>query len=214
MYYETTKITHDTTMPNGKKYFAFNERSYRRMDTSTGIVYFWGDPNEFILFDLNYSWSPHVDTIFGATVFAVWSGPADIESEFAYDFGIVTQNDYGGGWPNQAKLIYAKINGVEYGTFMSVPNSTTQPIHYDLSQNYPNPFNPSTQITYSIPKATDVTLKVYDVLGREIAVLVNERKQPGEYKVTWNAEGVPSGVYFYRIVAGEFVETKKMMVRR
>jgi len=78
--------------------------------------------------------------------------------------------------------------------------------------NYPNPFNPTTQITYSVPKATDVTIKIYDVLGREIALLVNERKQAGEYTVGWNAAGVPSGVYFYRIVAGEFVETKKMLV--
>jgi hypothetical protein len=85
---------------------------------------------------------------------------------------------------------------------------------FRLSPNYPNPFNPSTQITYSVPKATNATLKVYDVLGREIAVLVNERKQPGEYKVTWNAEGVPSGVYFYRLVAGDFIGTKKMVVMK
>jgi hypothetical protein len=70
------------------------------------------------------------------------------------------------------------------------------PLTFSLNQNHPNPFNPITQITYSIPKATDVILKIYDVLGREIAVHVKERKQPGEYKVFWNAEGVPSGVYF------------------
>ncbi len=86
------------------------------------------------------------------------------------------------------------------------------PCKYSLNQNYPNPFNPSTQINFFVPKAIDVTLKVYDVLGREIAVLVNERKQHGEYNVTWNVEGVPSGVYFYRIVAGDFIQTKKMVV--
>jgi hypothetical protein len=88
------------------------------------------------------------------------------------------------------------------------------PAIFALSQNYPNPFNPLTQITYSVPKASDITLKVYDILGREIVVLVNERKQAGEYKVTWNAQGVPSGVYFYRIVAGDFIETKKMVLIR
>ncbi len=88
------------------------------------------------------------------------------------------------------------------------------PLQFSLMHNYPNPFNPSTQITFSVLKATDVTLKVYDILGREVAVLVNERKQAGEYNVTWNAEGVPSGVYFYRIVAGDFIETKKMVVVR
>jgi hypothetical protein len=91
---------------------------------------------------------------------------------------------------------------------------STLPSNSHLSQNYPNPFNPLTQLTYSIPKATNVTLKVYDMLGREITTLVNERKEVGEYKVSWNVEGVPSGVYFYRIVAGEFVETKKMVVVR
>ena len=90
----------------------------------------------------------------------------------------------------------------------------TIPTEFVLFQNYPNPFNPSTQITYSLPKATNVTLKIYDLLGQEIAILVNERKQDGEYKVTWNAEGVPSGVYIYRIVAGEFVETKKMVMMK
>jgi flagellar hook assembly protein FlgD len=59
-----------------------------------------------------------------------------------------------------------------------------------------------------------VTIKIYDILGRKIATLVDERKQPGEYNVTWNAEGVPSGVYFYRIVAGNFVEKKKMILLR
>jgi flagellar hook assembly protein FlgD len=83
---------------------------------------------------------------------------------------------------------------------------------FQLQNNYPNPFNPSTQITYSVPKVTDVTLKIYDILGREIAILVNEKKQAGDYKVTWDAEEVPSGVYFYRIVAGEYIETKKMAV--
>jgi hypothetical protein len=83
---------------------------------------------------------------------------------------------------------------------------------FRIGQNYPNPFNPTTQITYSVTRASNVTLKVFDVLGREIAVLVNERKQAGEYKVSWNAEGVPSGVFFYRIVAGEFTQTKKMLV--
>jgi hypothetical protein len=89
---------------------------------------------------------------------------------------------------------------------------SVQPLTFSLNQNYPNPFNPLTQITFSVPKATNVTLKVYDILGQEIALLVNERKQAGEYNVTWNAEGVTSGVYFYRIVAGGFIQTNKMVV--
>lgn len=212
--YETWEITYDTIMPNGKKYFVINNNRYHRMDTSTGIVYFWGGNNDNILFDLNHSGSQHIDTIFGVPVFAVWNGPIGQTSELAYGFGIVTQNQEGSGWPEQAKLIYAKINGIEYGIPVSVSHSTTQPIHFDLFQNYPNPFNNSVVINYTIPRATDVTLKIYDVLGQEVAVLVNERKLAGEYHITWNAEGVPSGVYFYRMVAGEFVETKKMVMMK
>jgi len=115
--------------------------------------------------------------------------------------------------------LYAGTSGS--GVFRSTQTTTNVkpfldhiPSNFILEQNYPNPFNPSTQINFSIPKATNVTLKVYDVLGQEVAVLVNERKQAGEYNVTWNAADVPSGVYFYRIVAGEFVETKKMVLIR
>ncbi len=84
---------------------------------------------------------------------------------------------------------------------------------FGLSQNYPNPFNPSTEIMYSLKKASNVKLKVYDILGREHATLVQGRQAPGEHSVTWNAD-VSSGVYFYRLVAGEFVQTKKMVLMR
>jgi serine protease len=91
------------------------------------------------------------------------------------------------------------------------------PIEYKLDQNYPNPFNPSTIISYQIPSGNYVTLKVYDVLGREVSVLVNEFKQAGSYKVMFNVEtrhasSLPSGVYFYTMTAGEFVQTKKMIL--
>jgi hypothetical protein len=92
-----------------------------------------------------------------------------------------------------------------------VPN---EPLNFRLSANYPNPFNPETRISYSVPRAGSVSLAIYDVLGREVARLVNENKQPGDYSVSWNANGVPSGVYFYRLVAGEYVATKKMVLMR
>jgi len=95
------------------------------------------------------------------------------------------------------------------------------PTDYALSQNYPNPFNPSTTIRYDLPKATNVTLKLFNALGQEVALLVNERKDAGSYQETWNAN-VPSGIYFYRLQSGDastgsargFVETKKMIVLR
>ncbi len=85
---------------------------------------------------------------------------------------------------------------------------------FNLYQNYPNPFNPSTTINYQIPKSSFVTLKIYDVLGREVANLVNNEKQAGQYNVTFNASKFSSGIYFYRLQAGDFISTKKMILMK
>jgi hypothetical protein len=97
--------------------------------------------------------------------------------------------------------------------------SSEVPDKYVLSQNYPNPFNPETQIQFSIPKAAFVSIKIYDITGKEIYNLVADNYQPGTYSVKWNSmnnagEYVASGVYFYRISAGSFVEAKKMILVR
>ncbi len=94
------------------------------------------------------------------------------------------------------------------------------PTQFLLSQNYPNPFNPSTKIMYSVPQSSNVIIKVFDVLGNEIETLINEEKPVGTYEITWFAESLPSGVYFYQLKAGSpstgsgqvFVETKKMLL--
>ena len=86
------------------------------------------------------------------------------------------------------------------------------PHQYKLEQNYPNPFNPKTTISYSIPTNSIATIKVYDVLGKEIKILLNERKSPGDYSITFNADNLPSGVYFYRMQAGSFISTKKFVL--
>ena len=100
-----------------------------------------------------------------------------------------------------------------YSNIVSVRDKYNSKITgYFLSQNYPNPFNPTTTITYSLPKSTFVTLKVYDIIGEEIAELVNEKKDSGTYDVTWNAQNIPSGVYFYKITAGEYSKTIKMIL--
>jgi hypothetical protein len=88
------------------------------------------------------------------------------------------------------------------------------PQRFLLEQNCPNPFNPTTEIGMRIAKGGLVSLKVFDVLGREVATLVNEVKQPGVYTVRWDASGVASGVYLYRLTASAFVETRKMCVTK
>jgi hypothetical protein len=96
------------------------------------------------------------------------------------------------------------------------------PVSFSLSQNYPNPFNPSTVIRFQVPAASHVRLTVFDILGREVNVLVNEQKTPGTYEVKFSANGgsasgggassLASGVYFYRMQAGDFVDTKKFLL--
>ncbi|MFZ1280774.1 MAG: T9SS type A sorting domain-containing protein [Ignavibacteriaceae bacterium] len=88
------------------------------------------------------------------------------------------------------------------------------PQTFSLLQNYPNPFNPSTNISYNIPNGSLVTLKVYDILGKEIVTLVNESKQAGSYNVQFDASNLSSGVYFYSIQAGDFFESRKMILMK
>jgi photosystem II stability/assembly factor-like uncharacterized protein len=87
------------------------------------------------------------------------------------------------------------------------------PQNTSLNQNFPNPFNPSTTIRFELPKASAITLKIFNTLGQEVSVLVNEQKSPGYYQLQWNAS-VPSGIYFYRLQAGEYVEVRKMVLLR
>jgi len=102
-------------------------------------------------------------------------------------------------------FIYYTITGVE-GEENGAANN------YYLSQNYPNPFNPRTSLQYAIGNRQFVTLKVYDLLGREVVTLVNEEKPAGEYEVEFNGNNLPSGIYFYQLKADQFVETRKMVL--
>ncbi|MCJ7553749.1 MAG: T9SS type A sorting domain-containing protein, partial [Ignavibacteriaceae bacterium] len=108
------------------------------------------------------------------------------------------------GWPCWKDSAQVIVTGIE--------DEIQVPLTFSLEQNYPNPFNPTTTIEYQIPEMSFVTLKIYDVLGSEVATLVNEEKSVGTYELNWNAANLPSGVYFYRIQAGSFIETKKMVL--
>ncbi len=107
---------------------------------------------------------------------------------------------------NPQYTVYSIISEVE------VRYSETIPSSYQLEQNFPNPFNPSTNITYGLPKSGRVLLKVYDMLGREVATLVNQAQPAGTYQVRFNATGMPTGLYFYRLSVGENVEVKRMLL--
>ncbi|MBW7886890.1 MAG: T9SS type A sorting domain-containing protein, partial [Bacteroidetes bacterium] len=131
----------------------------------------------------------------------------------AADLGIVTLRQ-----GNSSAAPQLKIDGIRIGT--TWPGTTTGiaerkntlPAEFSLSQNYPNPFNPATVISYQVPEAGKVTLTVFDMLGREVNVLVNAEQAPGSYSVPFDASQLSSGIYLYQIKAGNFVQTKKMLL--
>jgi photosystem II stability/assembly factor-like uncharacterized protein len=143
--------------------------------------------------------------------------------------GGVTWTSFGSGLPGSTRVwsLAVSSEGIFAGTDKgiwklplseintNVESTNELPNGFSLKQNFPNPFNPRTKIKYSIPsvgtrRGVFVQLKVYDMLGREIITLVNEEKPSGNYEVNFNASNLPSGIYFYRLQAGSFVETKKM----
>ncbi len=137
--------------------------------------------------------------------------PTNLESHGVPIYGINTDFD---GEP-RGNDFSTDIGADEFeGTVTAIIGKSNEPTTFKLEQNYPNPFNPSTTIKYSIPKQSFVTLKVYDILGKEIAILVNEEKPAGLYEVNWNANNLASGVYLYQIKSGNYFETKKMILLR
>jgi hypothetical protein len=147
-----------------------------------------------------------------------WNGSAWVNySLYIYTFdssgrstGILFQSWNGSGWVNNFRVVKTWLE------VTAVNEHTASPLRYNLLNNYPNPFNPTTVIRYSISAgglgAVQVRLKVYDVLGRLVATLVDDERRPGEYSVQWDARNSPSGVYFYRLQAGSFTETKKLIL--
>ncbi len=109
-------------------------------------------------------------------------------------------------------LAYASLTELVNTT--SVEDENNSPSDFVLYQNYPNPFNPATVIKYNIPYQANVSLRVYDMLGNEITTLVNESKSAGDYEAVFNADNLSSGIYFYKLIAGDVVQTKKMVLIR
>ena len=130
-----------------------------------------------------------------------------------------------GLWRDQQKAYLISSNNVERPALVwlrdyldtvvvSVDEELAMPQNFELFNNYRNPFNPSTNIKYNVAKQSHVSLKIYDVLGRVVQTLVNNVQSPGQYTVTFNAHNLASGIYFYRLEAGGFVQTKKLMLMK
>ena len=146
--------------------------------------------------------------------------------------GVLKSTDNGSSWfsvnqglPDTTSIIsmfvapngYVFLGTSGHGIYRSSQRTTSVAVSqstiaaFSLGQNYPNPFNPTTTIRYDLPKSANINLKIFNTLGQEITSLVNEHKEAGYYQATWNAN-VPSGIYFCRLQAGEYVETKKMIL--
>jgi len=215
---------------------------YQRIDTNTGLVYKFNFNlnNDYVVDDLNivlndtinysrYFTSFPVTVLKSIDVFTGFNsntpqrnctsfgvGVAGISYSLAKNFGLVYFRKVIEDAADFETIKGCYINGIVYGDtnrLVGVGNdASTLPLGYSLAQNYPNPFNPSTTIEYALPQSGKVTLRIYDLLGREVYQLVNEVKDAGKYKVQFNASGLSSGVYFYRLECGSFMQIKKLMI--
>ncbi|MFI5406317.1 MAG: YCF48-related protein [Nitrososphaerales archaeon] len=167
------------------------------------------------------------DTNTGTTVGGNWNGTN-------YETTILRTTNGGTNWMAQTSGTMDLLNDVSFidanngtavgdsGAILRTTNGGTTfveeeelneiPSEFVLLQNYPNPFNPSTKIKYSIPQSSNVTIKVFDILGNEIETSVNEEKPVGSYEITWYAANLPSGIYFYQLKAGVYTAVKKMIL--
>jgi hypothetical protein len=139
------------------------------------------------------------------------------------DFDDDGDTDVLGAGEGTIKLWISALNDEDMDADLTMPNpqddwptysQTVVPVNYELNANYPNPFNPTTQIQFGLPEAQNVTLTVYDITGREVTKLVDGSFGAGYHTVTFDASAYASGVYLYRIVAGSFVESRKMILMK
>lgn len=144
-----------------------------------------------------------------ATVQFNYTAPALQGTDTLWATGLATNSDGGSGgddwnWAVSKRIVVILPTGVT--------GNNSEIKDFSVSQNYPNPFNPNTIISYQIPKPGFVTLKIYDVLGNEIAVLLSRDQNPGSYDISFDGSNLSGGVYFYTITAGDFKETKSMLL--
>ncbi len=146
-----------------------------------------------------------IDTTFGNPSAFRWLIPTNLTPDTSYKIIITSVNDPSIIDTSNASFSIIPPSGIE-------TENSEIPEEYHLSQNYPNPFNPSTEIEFKVPEASLITLRVFDLLGKEITTLVNEQMQAGVYKVTFEASNLPSGVYFYTLQANNYISTNKMVL--
>ena len=165
--------------------------------------FIFGTPTEFMeieYYDLNW----------GDTIINEFAWKVNTET-LASGFGLI--EDFIEEPPHIGRLLRGCVlDGDTFGIITSVEDIIKSPEDFYLLQNFPNPFNPTTTINYSLKTTGEVTLKVYDMLGTEVASLVNERQEAGNYSVIFYAVNLPSGIYFYTLTSGNFTASKKLIL--
>lgn len=191
-------------------------------DNQGGFIMSWEtNPKAFFSYPLppqdssQFVWIQHVT----ASDSCIWPGGLKISTSISNKHSIQSIPDSNGGvisvWADNRKGNFdIDAQRVDESTATYVDNSVSEETRFNfkLCQNFPNPFNPNTRVYYSIPKACHVSLTIYDLLGRQIVELVNEYKEPGNYQIDFEGKNFASGIYYYRIIANEFCETKKMIL--
>jgi len=214
---------------NGTAWFGSNKGLFK-INAASGIYQFFSPSNSLIPGE---NISPLVVSPDGKLWFSNFgSNSTSVYGLCWFDgtnFGIIPQQQTG-GLPH-AQIYDIEVKNIQNGyelwiscasrgiAVLTVETSVTNqeeiintPTEFVLNQNYPNPFNPTTTISFSIPSSGFTSLKVYDILGNEVATLLNEEKPAGSYEINFNASSLSSGTYFYKLQAGSFLETKKMIL--
>ena len=192
-----------------------HERIYYKIGAKIGDRWIQPDPG-----GVTDSLVTEVVDTFRTTVFNKWVTLRSLHIHYSLidyyetwsdDFGLMSVDDYMG---TVYYLYCCIIDGAAYGdtTVLGVDEIPESPGEFVLEQNFPNPFNPTTTINYQLPQAGFVTLKVYDVLGREVASLVTEEKSAGGYTVNFEAPDLASGIYIYQLRVNDYVSSKKMLL--
>jgi hypothetical protein len=234
------EITKDTTMTNGLNYFkkvstaSWELTSFERQSNDS-VSHFYNDQDR-LLYDFSLAQGDTATIINGSDTLDIilqWKGTVNIfgkerrQWEFFLDVRhLFDEEEY--HWITDSigmtkwmdflfsyTLHGAVINGDTLGVITAIPGDASL-MHRDfkLYQNYPNPFNTSTQIRFSIPKSGLGSLKIYDVLGKEVATLLSERLGRGEHTYNWDASELPSGIYYCHFVVDDFNEVKKMVLMK
>jgi hypothetical protein len=163
----------------------------------------------FLMIVINYSFSQNSKV--GWSSFNM--GFAESKSSNTVVKSVVGQNFVGTSQQANVQILSGFLADSLFRSFLvAVKEDEGIPATYSLEQNYPNPFNPVTTIIYQLPEQGHATLKVFDILGREVVTLVDEKREAGRYEVKFGGSGIPSGIYFYRFQAGTFTETKKLIL--